>query len=215
VHIHIRLEVNNIVYTPSPSWHLTFTRYSFVNVGIAQLVNSIFGKNKHLCFALLYFWYTQYRAMYASPRPTSWVNPHPTGYPPPTQHSRHGPQHSAHSTQPATSATPRYPAQGRRQYPCRRAGPTQTVYVQYTNIIIYTYIRECVCVSGTLQPLAAPQPLSPERVGVERHAHASIVAGDYYHYTLYVIYAHAEYTHAAVYVRIRIRIRILILYKDK
>jgi len=50
----------------------------------------------------------------------------PTGYPP--QHSnRHGPQRTQHTA--STAATPRSP-QGRRQYPCRRAGPTQTVYAR-------------------------------------------------------------------------------------
>jgi len=47
--------------------------------------------------------------------------------PPPQHSSRHGPQHTQHTA--STAATPRYP-QGRRQYPCRRAGPTQTVYAR-------------------------------------------------------------------------------------
>jgi len=47
----------------------------------------------------------------------------PTGYPPLQHSSRHGPQRTQHTA--STAATPRYP-QGRRQYPCRRAGPTQT-----------------------------------------------------------------------------------------
>jgi len=45
----------------------------------------------------------------------------PQGTPPPTHSSRHGPQRTQHTTN--TAATPRYP-QGRRQNPCRRAGPT-------------------------------------------------------------------------------------------
>jgi len=52
----------------------------------------------------------------------------PPRVPPPPQHSsRHGPQHTQHTA--STAATPRYP-QGRRQYPCRRAGPTQTAYAR-------------------------------------------------------------------------------------
>ena len=46
---------------------------------------------------------------------------------PPQHSSRHGPQHTQHTA--STAATPRYP-QSIRQYPCRRAGPTQTVYAR-------------------------------------------------------------------------------------
>jgi len=51
----------------------------------------------------------------------------PAGYPPPQHSSRHGPQRTQHTA--STAATPRYP-KGRRQYPCRRAGPTQSVYAR-------------------------------------------------------------------------------------
>ena len=46
----------------------------------------------------------------------------------PTGHrSRYGPQRTQLTA--STAATPRYP-QGRRQNPCRRAGPTQSVYLR-------------------------------------------------------------------------------------
>jgi len=52
----------------------------------------------------------------------------PTQGTPPPQHSRLDPQRTQRTQHTAsTAATPRYP-QGRRQYPCRRAGPTQSVY---------------------------------------------------------------------------------------
>ena len=51
----------------------------------------------------------------------------PTGYPPHTHGSRHGPQRTQHTT--STVATPRYP-QGRRQTPAERADPTQSVYAR-------------------------------------------------------------------------------------
>ena len=51
----------------------------------------------------------------------------PQGTPPPQHSSRHGQQHTQHTA--STAATSRYP-QGRRQYHCRRAGPTQTAYAR-------------------------------------------------------------------------------------
>jgi len=48
----------------------------------------------------------------------------PTGYPPHTHSSRHGPQHTAHSQHCGHTALP----PGQKTNPRRRAHPTQTVY---------------------------------------------------------------------------------------
>ena len=50
---------------------------------------------------------------------------------PPQYSSRHGPQRTQHTA--SAAATARYP-QGRRQYPCRRADPTQSVYAPASGV---------------------------------------------------------------------------------
>jgi len=77
----------------------------------------------------------------------------PQGTPPPQHSSRHGPQRTQHTA--STAATPRYP-QGRRQYPCRRAGPTQTLHARPFR----RYLASCL---GSRRPSTARPPRRPAR----------------------------------------------------